>query len=150
MRYNILFIATVLILVNFSCRTPVLRNEISEGTWAISDHVYNAATVKVQDTGNTITVTSLDSDGLIFYFKKLPTDNGNYNIVKTPVNDDDVKIIAVLQDTTKVYTTTGSDNKDARITFANGKITLKVPSVEAENVNVSGNKITIEALLTEK
>ena len=140
----------MIVVLLTACKSDIVRNDLQEGSWTIDGRIYNALTVKAQDTGNTVTATTVNSDGLVFYFVKLPTSNGNYNIVQTPGAQNEVKIIAVLQDTTAVYSTTGLQDKQAKVSFNDGLMTINVPPVEAENVNVAGDKVTIQALLTEK
>ena len=149
-KISFYIVFTLLIAVIGGCRSTIVRNEIREGTWMIGDEVIETLNVTIQDTGNTMTAVGLDSRGLVFKFGKLPNANASYKIVKEPAADDEVKIIAVLQDTTEAYVTTGLDDKSARITFNNGLMTIKVPPVEAEHVYEKGNRITIQALLTEK
>lgn len=133
-----------------SCRSTIMRNEIKDGTWMAGDKVYETVNVTIQDTGNTMTAVGLDSRGLVLKFGKLPVVNSEYKIVNNPEADEEVKIIAILQDTTDAYVTTGLDDKSARITFSDGLMTIRVPAVEAEHVHFKGEKITIQALLTEK
>ncbi len=116
----------------------------------VDDKVYETVNVTLQDTSNTMIAIGLDSRGLVLKFGKLPTVNGNYKIVHNPQTDEEVKIIAILQDTTDAYLTTGLDEKSARISFNNGLMTVRIPPVEAEHVHFKGEKITIQALLTEK
>lgn len=146
--YTFLIILSVIIL--YSCRSTIVRNEIADGTWMVGDKVYETVNVTIQDTGNTMTAVGLDSRGLVLKFGKLPTTNSDYKIVHNPEADEEVKIIAILQDTTDAYVTTGLDDKSARITFNNGLMTVRIPAVEAEHVHVKGEKVTIQGLLTEK
>lgn len=147
-------IHTCLLIVSgilfYSCRSTITRNEIADGTWMVGSKMFDAINVTIQDTGNTMTAVGLDSRGLVLKFGKLPTGNSEYKIVNNPEADEEVKIIAILQDTTDAYVTTGLDDKSARITFNNGLMTVKIPAVEAEHVHHKGEKITIQALLTEK
>jgi|GEM_PF-6010974 len=144
---------TVILLVFatlFSCRSVIIRNDIEDGTWMIGEMVFNAAYVKKADTTNALTAADFSSNGLNFYFGKYPTGNSNYKIVNNPGADDEVRIVAVMQDTTRAYVTTGSEEKNAKVTFNNGKITISVPKVEAKNIYAPEDVINIEALLTEK
>lgn len=140
----------VAFLLIASCKSIIVRDGISDGTWMVGDLIYTAAYVKQTDTGKALTATDLNSNGLNFYFYNYPQANGIYNIVNNPQQANEVAIVAIFQDTTRAYLTTGADNKTAKVSFSDGKMTIRVPSVEAKNVYEPDDKISLQANLTEK
>lgn len=146
---KILGFAAFLIVIA-SCKSIIQRNDISEGSWMIGDYIYDAAYVKKTDTGKVLTATDLNSNGLNFYFHSFPQTDGIYKVVNNAENDDEVAIVAVFQDTTRAYLTTGDDSKTAKVTFNDGRMTIRVPYVDAKNVYDPSDMISIQAYLTEK
>ncbi len=146
---SLLFALSALLVLTTSCNQTTDNKNLIDNIWILDGTRYKVAEITRNDTANAISVVDLYSNGINFYFGKLPMASGDYSIVRTPQQPNELAIFAVKQDSTRVYAS-NVDNKTASITVDGGKIRIKTDKITVENVNQPGDKIELQITISEK
>lgn len=122
----------------------------SANNWVVDGTTYAARTVTVGDAvfGSQIAAASNSGDAIQIVFGKKGITEGIYKIVDAIPAADEIAI-NVYNASLAGYSTTGNDSKSAVVTVSNGKCTIVVPNVDAENLDGS-KTVKISANLTQQ
>ena len=128
------FIVTVLIAV---CISSCHKDNSGAGGWNFKGESYSAASAVLSGSvGDSLIANDNQGNTLTFFFSRLPTHSGNYQVINytARLDSNQLYIRFVNNNTSFYYFSTGNDNVDAKVTVSSsGKITILVSSVYLES-----------------
>jgi hypothetical protein len=126
--------ALLVIMILSACR----KSSTSPGSWTIQGTNYTAASASFSSADSSLTASTNANNpsSLTVYFPSATVKSGSYKIVNytsLPLDSSSVYIRFINDVTSYYYFSTGNDNVSARVTVANGKISVNIPPVFLES-----------------
>jgi hypothetical protein len=135
MKKLLLLAVPALMIAAVSC-TKDQQEEVkkpAQQSWFLNSNTYPITSMITNDTFNRVTCTDHKSGAVVFYFYKLPKQDGVYTIRAKADEQDEISLYAVDSATKVVYASMEDDGHDkeqyARVSINGGRISIAFEDV---------------------